>query len=978
MTCIFMFLQRIHLMTLIAGIYGVLMGQVHAQPQGNPKVSLEEAAQLYAKAEKLYAQGLYAEAIPLVERVLGLRQTALGLEHRDVGDALRLLGELNRKLGKVIDAEGLLQRALSIYEKTLGPDHIDVAAALHSLAGMRKEQGEFNRAESLFLRSLRIREAALGSDDPQVALAHHDLGVLYLAQGDRTRAEASLLRGKEIWEKAYGVDHPNVASSLHALATLYKDQKEYDKAEPLFLRALKIHETVLGPQHPRVAPALNNLAIVYTERGEYSKAEALYQRSLKIFEATVGSNHMNVAATLNNLALLAHSQGEYVKAESLYQRSLSTLEAVMGPDHPHYTGSLHNLALTYWADGRTNQAIQSFEQAQEVREEYISLLIKTSNEAGMRSYLATVVGDIDAIITFLGYTDDSRVRRLAFTTLLRRKGRVLDSMSQQLATLRSNSAVEIQSRLEEWQALRSEQALLLMRGPGKLTISEHLKTLDAVERRAQAIEEEMIAANAEFRIQRQRVTTETVQSALPVGSALVEWVRYRKVEPKARTRSERYGSPRYAAVVLFPSGEPTWLDLGDAELIEAQVASLRMTLARGLVGASDEARRLDAMVMAPIRMKLGSTRHVFLSPDGDLNLLPFAALVDEQGRYLVESYTFTYLTGGRDLLRLALDTKAQSPALIVAAPHYGRAGAGDPFDTLQGVVEEAELLRNLFPDAFVLTGDAATEARIKQNRGPAIIHIATHGFFGRTDCEGKALKTGDPMLKAGLALAGANGCQSPDNPNDDGILTAHEVTALDLRGTELAVLSACDTGVGPSEITESPAHVTGRADGVYGLRRALSLAGAETQVMSLWKVADYATRDFMAAYYRRLTEGWGRSEALRQVQLALLRDPETRLPYFWSSFIAAGNPAPLDAFREAKRDTAMVEYPGRVHRRGGCACDSRPSAAGSAWLLVIPALLWVGSRSRRFAREHAPMNSLRPRAGGQRSSGSTPRPGAHA
>jgi CHAT domain-containing protein len=189
-----------------------------------------------------------------------------------------------------------------------------------------------------------------------------------------------------------------------------------------------------------------------------------------------------------------------------------------------------------------------------------------------------------------------------------------------------------------------------------------------------------------------------------------------------------------------------------------------------------------------------------------------------------------------------------------------------------------------------------------------LLHIATHGFFledlyltstsGRgaqalnddlqrtlldlepEQLERRGVRIESPLLRSGLALAGANEHKEDDN----GILTALEVTGLNLWGTKLVVLSACDTGVGEVK----------NGDGVYGLRRALALAGAETQLMSLWAISDSATRELMVAYYRKLQQGQGRGEALRRVQLEMLKQARWRHPYFWASFIQSGAWANLD------------------------------------------------------------------------------------
>ncbi|MEM9809576.1 MAG: CHAT domain-containing protein, partial [Cyanobacteria bacterium P01_D01_bin.56] len=220
---------------------------------------------------------------------------------------------------------------------------------------------------------------------------------------------------------------------------------------------------------------------------------------------------------------------------------------------------------------------------------------------------------------------------------------------------------------------------------------------------------------------------------------------------------------------------------------------------------------------------------------------------------------------------------------------------------LPGTAAEAEAIAPLFPDATVLTGTQATENALKAIDSPRILHIATHGFF----FEDIALETNqdflngatfanagtnfgrttpvveNPMLRSGLALAGAN---NRDSGTEDGVLTALEAANLNLEGTQLVVLSACDTGLGD----------IANGEGVYGLRRSFAIAGAESQLMSLWWVSDEGTQVLMSGYYKNLEQGMGRSEALRAVQLELLNDPQYNYPYYWASFILAGDWKPLE------------------------------------------------------------------------------------
>jgi CHAT domain-containing protein len=222
------------------------------------------------------------------------------------------------------------------------------------------------------------------------------------------------------------------------------------------------------------------------------------------------------------------------------------------------------------------------------------------------------------------------------------------------------------------------------------------------------------------------------------------------------------------------------------------------------------------------------------------------------------------------------------------------------FGPLPGIAAEVRALRGLLPNATFLTKENATETALKRVNAPSILHIATHGFFlqnDRSDSESDMGQTksvtrlgkpwaniANPLLRSGLALAGANrGLGKEDN----GLLTAFEASHLNLMGTKLVVLSACDTGTGEVK----------NGDGVYGLRRALVLAGAESQVMSLWPVSDRSTRELMVGYYEGLLRGQGRGEALRQVQLRMQSSKKHSHPYYWASFIHTGEWANLKGER---------------------------------------------------------------------------------
>ncbi|NJN22630.1 MAG: CHAT domain-containing protein [Leptolyngbya sp. RL_3_1] len=366
----------------------------------------------------------------------------------------------------------------------------------------------------------------------------------------------------------------------------------------------------------------------------------------------------------------------------------------------------------------------------------------------------------------------------------------------------------------------------------------------------------------------------------------------------------------------------TWQDLGEGEAIDQAVERFHRTLVDRSQSPVAASRALATLILDPILPALTGKQRLLIAPEGQLNRIPFEALRTPSDRDLIEQFEITTLTSGRDLLRLQTEVESRQPPILFTNPDYNQAGAtashpeGErgqgwaglaqlQFGPLPGTAAEGRAIAALLPEATLLTGAAATENALKQVEGPQILHIATHGFFlgdlppvPPADTRGLGVVSAtelqdlpvapaseaileNPLLRSGLALAGFNQRASGD---EDGALTALEAAGLDLYGTQLVVLSACETGLG--EVT------TG--EGVYGLRRAMTIAGAETLVMSLWQVDDQATQEAMTAYYRYLLAGAGRSAALRQVQLDFIhRHDRYSHPYFWAAFIVSGNWQPL-------------------------------------------------------------------------------------
>jgi CHAT domain-containing protein len=736
---------------------------------------------------------------------------------------------------------------------------------------------------------------------------------------------------------------------------MYIGKGEYERAEPLLQRSLAIYEKAFGVDSVNTAAPLNNLALLYSYKGDYKQAELFGLRALAINEKGFGPEHIEVAASLSLLGTLYSAKGEYNRGEALLQRALSINQKVFGPNHPRVALSLANLAALYLSKGDIQQAVSFLTRALETRERNLWLITFSGSDREKRAYLEALFPEIYAAVSLHVLTAQSNAlaSQLAFTTILRYKGRSLDAMSFATESLRHSLNQQDHSLLERLSVAQSQLAKLVFNGPKNMPSEEYATAAMHLEVQVEQLQDAISRRSAEFRVLAEPITLEQVSQVVPEDGALVEFFSYKPFNIKSKTLGDRFGAPRYVAYILrHNDASPKWVELGETTNIDALVEQLRPALRDPRRKDFKRlARTLDERLMRPIRKLLGPTRHIFLAPDGALNLIPFASLVDENGQYLIENYSINYLTSGRDLLRLQVKGESREAPRVFADPLYDLSARAQPglqspqtasspaapntnhqrskdfsdfsYRPLPGTAAEAAALNKLFPDATLFIQAGATETALKKVNRPRFLHIATHGFFLADQTEPTTSQTlgarselgidteplvavnrENPLLRSGLILAGVK--QQASGPGEDGVLTALEVAGLDLWGTKLVVLSACETGLGDVKDGE----------GVYGLRRALVLAGSETQVMSLWKVSDAGTRDLMVAYYMRLKRGEERMEALRQAQLAMLRGQllpvasgrkretsdtggketakDYRHPYYWAAFIPSGDWRSID------------------------------------------------------------------------------------
>ncbi|MBV6439521.1 MAG: CHAT domain-containing protein [Haliscomenobacteraceae bacterium CHB4] len=904
-----------------------LLGKEHA----DYALGLNNMANLY------YLTSNYEKAESLYIEALALRGKILGKEHPQYGQNLGNLANLYAETGKYEKAEPLYREAITILEKASGKEHPDYATSSDNLAILYQEMGNYEKAEALFAEVLAIQEKVLRKEHPDYAASLSNLASLYWDMGNYEKAEPFLVEALNLREKTWGKEHPDYAWSLNNLALLYWKTGRYEKSEPLYLEALAIREKSVGKEHPHYAANLNNLASLYKDMGSHQKAEALHIEALAIREKALGKEHPSYAASLSNLANLYSETGKYEKAGQLQVEALAIQEKALGKEHPDYASVLANLAVLYWANCKSDTARQVFLKSAEIEkslltkasfhlseqelslygnklarwnEERLSFAQKHSEMSPSsydyalfrKGFLLNAVSQVgklalaDSASAEKYYLLKSYHRRLAkeyATPLAGRDSAKIADLEKQANTLEKEltrtvagfgEAIRQVTWKEVQTALRPDEAaiefvrykffnplqtdsvmyaaLLLRPGwesPHRITLFEE-KQIDTLlrvtgERKADFVSKlytlvsRGIAENQkslyELLWQSLEKELDGVKTVYYSPSGLLHQINLGALPMRTDfTLADKYELVQLGSTRQLVVGDSTFV--ADAPAFAGASAVNTAILFGGIRYEMDSA----AIYQAYNNLKMQPT------PTDNLETLSFA-------------YTDSLLRSGVDWNYLPYTEKE--------------------VDAIEQIIKSGDMNMQLYK------GYVATEESFKRigqaTPSPRVLHIATHGFFfpdpkdnpqspiPNPQSDEPVFKISDhPMIRSGLLLAGANHAWQTGKPlrphMEDGILTAYEISQMNLSNTELVVLSACETGLGQIQGNE----------GVYGLQRAFKIAGAKYLIMSLWQVPDQQTSLLMTTFYKKwLEEKMEIPEAFRAAQKAMREQGFD--PYQWAGFV---------------------------------------------------------------------------------------------
>ena len=835
-----------------------------------------------------------------------------GLDDIGYAGCMERIANCYASLGDYSEAMTYYRQVLTLREKVLGKEHPDYAAVFYNIALCYNDMGYYIESIEYLRQALSLTEKTLGKDHPEYADCLSAIGENYCDLGDYAKALDNVHQALEITEKVFGREHPDYANKLLNIGACLYDMQDYKAAIGFFKQARDIYEIVYGKNHTRYTIVLNDLGACYAGLGDNNKALDCFRLALSINETLVGKNHPEYAKCLTNLGCSYEGIGDYSMALEYFRQAFALYESFYGKNHPEYANGLMNLGECYYLMDDVANAAYYYNSYSNVISSYVtstfSSLTEPKRALFWNKYGMFFTSQLYSISTSI---HTSRMNCAAYDGSLLGKGLLLNAETEMRKLILESNDEEILRQYNEVQESKIKLDKFYEDPVGKKAAIDSLNNV--IETRQQELMKRSKAFGDYTRNLALKWTD--VQSALGKKDIAIEFQTYTHQD-----------TTFYIALTLRPGyTEPHLVALFNSEDLKGVRARYdKPTGMRDYYSAPS----LTKLIWGRLSNELTGVRNVYFSPAGELNNIGIEYLLDEDGDHLVsEKRNFYRLTSTRELVKERKPTKMTS-ATVYGGIRYDVTPetrlTGDEseserlasaatrswlpmgelsrarWDYLPGTKEEADAISSTLFSRKVhnnlIEGEACTEESFKALSGMKndVIHIATHGFywteteattgvvetsFFAQDGEHNAPKEDKALTRSGLLFAGAqNTFEGKDIPIDveDGILTAKDISRMDLRGTELAVLSACQSGLG---------EVTG--DGVFGLQRGFKKAGVQSLVMSLWKVSDEATKIMMTRFYENLARGRSKYDSFQEAQ-NYLRKYDGGLydePEYYSAFV---------------------------------------------------------------------------------------------
>ncbi len=904
----------LHSLNDLAGNF-LLNGQ-YSEAEKHCQDALSRCEEIYGKASSMYgtflvdagamyqaldryeeAERAYVEALPIVLNTLGEKNLPYAKNLAGLAGICEQKSSFDR-------SENYYRQALRVLKEIEGDNGWNYLNYLANMALMYDYAGKYAKAELLYEELRRGLLRTYGNQHISYAEFLSNFASLQILIGQYAKAEESLLEARKIIVNTVGKEHPYYFTIINNTASVYNKMQRHEEATILYEKVLEGHKRNYGDSSLRYANALHNLGATYFYQKQYDVAEVYYHKALKICRTVTGEHHSLYTAYMKSLAGVYALQNKYQQAEEAWNNVLETRKQLLGESHPSTNEVNFNLARLYVATHQYHKAENLMMLGINQLHEYIDKVFPVMSEREKYRFFKIPAYNFESFNTFVSMRmrENPELIGQMYDNQLTTKAILLKAtrnMNERIANSRDSSLADLYS---QWQKIRNLIATTYQTSKAK-------NSLDSLEKQANQMERELSHRSNLFAsiADAKQYFWQDIRSKLKPGEAAVEMIRFRQYDFSGI--GSFTDSVFYAALIITPETEdhPQLVLMKNGNAIENEyLRAYRYDI-------TNQTHEFDTYqwFWEPIANTLPNVRTIYFSPDGAYHQLNLTTLFNKQTRkYLLEEMEIRVLATTKELLDKSVETPQDKSMALFGFPDYDlsveerrhqRDSLEEPQETfvlnlergnndftpLPGTRTEVENIEHLSKhtgwQTNVFLGKSATEEQVKKVSNPTVLHIATHGYF-LADLSPDDPAVENPLLRSGLLMAGAKISLSDTINRDplsetileDGILTAYEVMNLNLFNTELVVLSACETGVGEVK----------NGEGVYSLQRAFSAAGAESVLMSLWKVNDAVTQEMMRRFYEKWLGGMEKHEALRKAQLQIKkRFPH---PYYWGAFVMSG------------------------------------------------------------------------------------------
>jgi CHAT domain-containing protein len=789
-------------------------------------------------------------------------------------------GLLYASMGRYTQAEPLTIEALELRKSKFGENNVSSAVSLNNYGVLKYNLARYNESEVDFESALNILKSNGLEGAMQYAIVLNNQAMLYQGIGRYPEAEQLLKSALSISANLEGKKNANHRKFQSNIALLYQQMGKYTDAEAIYLKM----EKSMDKTNPDYASMLLNQAGLYMVMEKEAKVEELLKRAVGLYKASFGEESPAYARAISDLGNFYRYKERYPEAEKNLEKAHSIRETVLGKNHPLYVQSMEDIAILNWKRKNWDHAFMTYKSVMDKSLEFVNTYFPPMSESEKTKYWDVLSPRFQRFYNFAleASVENPAIVQELYDYHIATKALLLNSTNKVKEAILASKDGQLIKDYLTW--LDQKETLARLYAYSKEELKTQKINLDSIERAANALEKKLSQRSTDFSAgySTTRITYAQIRNTLTETEAVVEILRIQKYGQKFTDDAQ------YIGLILTRQSEvPKLVTLDNGSQLETRYFKFY----RNAIQAKLNDEHSYTQFWGRIDPEVATKKTLYLSLDGVFNQLNIGTLKNPAGDFMVTKYDLVIVGNSKDLI--ALKSKkarvSKKTAMLMGFPDYGPGNVAALPGTKTEIDGVSKILKASGFQVSQFMQKTATESNLKKIKGPALVHIATHGYFLQdVNKQGSAFgihlenANDNPLLRSGIILAGGaatvSGSKAPNlQSNDNGILTAYEAMNLNLNGTDLIILSACETGLGDVKAGE----------GVYGLQRAFLVAGADALIMSLWKVDDAATQQLMTNFYQNWMKLGNKQKAFKQAQLQLMT--KYKEPYYWGAFVMMGN-----------------------------------------------------------------------------------------